>query len=394
MDLDYGDEELWWHSLKPTDTLKEITGPLYHLNIATNETIEYAIPLFGYVFPILFIIILVTNTLVVVALSKPHMRSPMNAVFIVIALCNILTALFPAPWFLYMYTFGNHYKPLTPAVACYCYYWMWADLPSLFHTVSIWLTLALAVQRYIYICHPATALTWCTMPRVLKGIAWTFVAAILHESAGFVDFAVIPEEITWKGKLPSPCLAKVADWVVEWLEPGSPEVYFSYYYLIRVILVHLCPAASLIVLNILLLREMRKSQLKRQQLVKDNMEGSEECQNLMNSYSTTLMLFVVITVFLGVHVPKAVLSIVHVIFIFTENLVNYHLMDTLFLINNFLIYVSFPMNFAIYCCMSRQFRATFKALFVWGARTATKDGYRPLSYSLVSESTCTNETVL
>lgn len=33
------------------------------------------------------------------------------------ALCDMFTLLFPAPGLLYMYTFGNHYKPLKPLAA-------------------------------------------------------------------------------------------------------------------------------------------------------------------------------------------------------------------------------------------------------------------------------------
>ncbi|KAI8433665.1 hypothetical protein MSG28_015663 [Choristoneura fumiferana] len=33
-------------------------------------------------------------------------------------------------------------------------------IPAMFHTASIWLTLALAVQRYIYVCHAPVARTW------------------------------------------------------------------------------------------------------------------------------------------------------------------------------------------------------------------------------------------
>lgn len=37
------------------------------------------------------------------------------------ALCDMFTVLFPAPGLVYMFTFGNHYKPLAPIVACYAY---------------------------------------------------------------------------------------------------------------------------------------------------------------------------------------------------------------------------------------------------------------------------------
>ncbi len=36
---------------------------------------------------------------------------------------------------------------------------------QIFHTASIWLTLALAVQRYIYVCHAPIARAWCTIAK-------------------------------------------------------------------------------------------------------------------------------------------------------------------------------------------------------------------------------------
>lgn len=38
------------------------------------------------------------------------------------ALCDMLTLVFPSPGLIYMYTFGNHFKPLTPISACHAWY--------------------------------------------------------------------------------------------------------------------------------------------------------------------------------------------------------------------------------------------------------------------------------
>jgi len=103
--------------------------------------------MYGYIVPFLLVITIIANTLIVVVLSKRHMRTPTNVVLMVMALSDMFTLLCPAPWLFYMYTFGNHYKPLYPVSACYLYYIMHEILPALFHTASIWLTLALAVQR-------------------------------------------------------------------------------------------------------------------------------------------------------------------------------------------------------------------------------------------------------
>lgn len=92
-----------------------------HMNITNEMPIAYAVPLYGYIMPFLLIITIVANTLIVVVLSKRHMRTPTNVVLMAMALCDLFTLLVPAPWLIYMYTFGNHYKPLWPRSLCYAW---------------------------------------------------------------------------------------------------------------------------------------------------------------------------------------------------------------------------------------------------------------------------------
>ena len=92
-----------------------------YINITTEMPISYAVPLYGYIMPFLLIITIIANTLIVVVLSKRHMRTPTNVVLMAMALCDMFTVLIPAPWLIYMYTFGNHYKPLWPISLCYAW---------------------------------------------------------------------------------------------------------------------------------------------------------------------------------------------------------------------------------------------------------------------------------
>ena len=151
-------------SVAYNDSYSNATPPAY-LNITADLDIRYAMPLYGYIMPFLVVVTICANTLIVIVLSKKHMRTPTNLVLMAMALSDMLTLLFPAPWLLYLYTFGNHNRPLRPLAACYAYNYMNEVIPALFHTASIWLTLALAIQRYIYVCHPPLARTWCTMDR-------------------------------------------------------------------------------------------------------------------------------------------------------------------------------------------------------------------------------------
>lgn len=95
--------------------------PLQYMNITEEMPIAYAVPLYGYIVPFLLVITIVANTLIVVVLSKRHMRTPTNVVLMAMALCDMFTLLVPSPWFIYMYTFGNHYKPLWPVSLCYAW---------------------------------------------------------------------------------------------------------------------------------------------------------------------------------------------------------------------------------------------------------------------------------
>lgn len=95
-----------------------------YINVTNELPINYAIPMYGQTMPFLLIITIIANTLIVVVLSKRHMRTPTNVVLIAMALCDMFTLLFPAPWLIYMYTLGNHYKPLWPISLCYIWFVM------------------------------------------------------------------------------------------------------------------------------------------------------------------------------------------------------------------------------------------------------------------------------
>ena len=75
-----------------------------------------------------------------------RLQSPTNLVLMTMAISDLLTVTFPAPWYLYIFTFGYD-DPVKTIEGGFAYEAMMENLPQIFHTASIWLTLALAVQR-------------------------------------------------------------------------------------------------------------------------------------------------------------------------------------------------------------------------------------------------------
>lgn len=201
---------------------------------------------------------------------------------------------------------------------------------------------------------------------------------------------VLQEEILWNNRTEYVCKIRAAYWVTEYI---TEDIYYCFYFLFRIIFVHVTPCVTLVVLNVLLFRALTLAQQKRDILLsKKNQKPA--CRKLRDSQCTTLMLIVVVTAFLIVEIPLAVVSLLHVLSsTVIKGFLDYYVANVLILFTNFLIILSYPINFAIYCGMSRQFRETFKELFIRG--TVTNRNGSSSRYSLVNgPRTCTNETVL
>ena len=331
------------------------------LNLRNIFSVGYIIPINGYVVPIIIIITVITNTLVLAVLLQKHMRNPTNVLLAAMALSDTLTGLLPLPVFIYFFSLG-HYRDFVPYDWCYPYKFLYEVIPTVFHTASIWLTVGLAAQRYIYICHPLKARTWCssTIPNVIRGTLIVYLVAFLSQVTRFIDFSYL--KITYQScmnpnKTGTVCVEIPGDWVIE-----NMTVYLNIYYWFRIIFIHLVPCTSLVVLNGLLIYAMRKAERRRMYLLNQNKNC--ESRKLMETNSTTLMLIAVVGLFLLVEFPLGVIMTVYVadntfdLEVFTAEA---YLTMTSF--SNFFILLSYPLDLFIYCGMCRQFRETFKRLF-------------------------------
>ena len=65
------------------------------------------------------------------------------------------------------------------------------------------------------------------------------------------------------------------------------DLYFSLYYVFRIVFIHLVPCSALVLLNALLVQTMRRSRVRRAQLLMMNRKS--ECRRLAESNGTTMM---------------------------------------------------------------------------------------------------------
>ena len=64
--------------------------------------------------------------------------------------------------------------------SCFLFEFCLETTPQIFHTASNWLTLALAIQRYIYVCHAPLAKTWFTMTQTRVMVIFLLSVAVMY----------------------------------------------------------------------------------------------------------------------------------------------------------------------------------------------------------------------
>lgn len=265
---------------------------------------RYSVPLQGYFSPVLVFLTVINNSLVCIVLLKPHMRSPTNAILVAMALSDMFTGLFPVPVFLYFYATERYYE-WVPYNWCFAINVFRMHIPTIFHTASIWLTMALAIQRYIYVCHSFKARTWCTTKNVVIGTIAIYAIAISSQISCFFEYRpveTIRRSMLEPNKTVSTCIMEFRPWL-----QGHVNQYYSTYYWSRIIFIHLIPCVSLVLMNALLIYAMKKAQQRRMQLLRQNKKS--ESRKLKESNCTTLMLVAVVGLFLLVEFPLGLLMV-------------------------------------------------------------------------------------
>ena len=147
--------------------------------------------------PFLIISTVVINTLVCLVLLKPHMRTTTNTILTALAASDTLTGLMPLPCYLYFYS-ARYYQQYLPFSWCFLYFCLTDFLPSIFHTTSVWLTVSLAIQRYISVCHTQLARKLCNVKNacILSLILLTF--ASLSQLGRFFEMDYKPVKLISK----------------------------------------------------------------------------------------------------------------------------------------------------------------------------------------------------
>ncbi|KAF7633988.1 hypothetical protein Mgra_00006616 [Meloidogyne graminicola] len=324
----------------------------------------------------LCIIGVIANICVVVVLLRPTMRkNPFNLFLIGIAICD---GLLMASYFIYKQIELCHplYFTFTWIVFTYSY----ALSSVLFHSASLWITVNMAVLRYLVLKSSSNSSRNWPRLNTYKAASFSIFAAILIAAVGSAP-NMLRYKISYKGELPVPdiCLANVDAYVL--IQPNFWNCTWERFsFWIAGLLLKLVPCLLLTIFMTLLVRMLVEARDRRNRLQfkqpppsslptqnngkdksvieKGNTANNSGTSNKAQAERTTAMLTIIVAVFLITELPQGIL----VVWIGVKPQVRFA-MAQLSNILDFLSLLNSSVNFLLYATMSNLFRHEFLQTF-------------------------------
>lgn len=216
-----------------------------------------------------------------------------------------------------------------------------------FHTFSNWITISLAIFRYLKVCHPKIGKKICTRKRALLTIGIVFVATTLASSPFYLYYEVYDLADHLSGY---------------WIRKTSFAVahvdYQTTLAWLYGVIFKVGPCLAMIILCSLIARNLYNADKRRGNMA----AGIDSNENRISSgYSrTTKMLIIIVVIYVVTELPIGAISFVsglqysesHFFYFLLYSYVG-DLLDTLTVING-------SVNLIVYVTMSRQYRLGFK----------------------------------
>lgn len=306
----------------------------------THQTL-FLFQIHGYASLFVCILGTIANLLNIVVLTRKEMRTPTNMILTGLAIADLLVMVDYVPFSYYMYLNKSKY---TYSLAVFTLFH--ANFSQVCHTISIWLTVIIAVWRCIAIAYPQMNRVWCKMKNTVIVIIGTYIAC---------PVVCIPQYFTYNLR----CRTVRNETAYTVYSDGSVLLRDIHYWIYG-FLMKLLPCVLLTILSLRLILALIKTKKRQKNLSNTGSKSKKQMNKEKKADRTTKMLLVVLLLFLITEFPQGILGLMNYslgdVFLRNCYLPLGDLLDILALFNS-------GINFMIYCAMSRQFRITFRMLF-------------------------------
>ena len=316
----------------------------------------------GYIAVVVCALGIILNILNIVVLTQKEMRSSVNWILCALAVSDGLTMATYLPFALRFYClYGTDPSPERNTLPAIRFMFFYAAFSVYVHTVSIWLTVILAIFRYVYIsAAPHIVKRVCSQSRAKLAIFLTYFVTLIVCIPNFLVLQV--DDVQHEG-------SNATMWIVNYRSESRTDEYLNQFnFWVQAIVVKLLPCCGLTIVSIIIVRKMNQVQRQHQKLMKTKNSASTSYkleESKKKSIRATRMLLTVVALFLLTEFPIGIMSMLSGIlpkFYYEVYSPLGDTMDILALINN-------GINFLLYCAMSKQFRETFIRIFLNPVRT-------------------------
>lgn len=296
------------------------------------ETAQYITGLI--IYPILCILGITGNILALVVLNHKDMATSTNVYLSALAVSDTFKLLNDLMYFIILVVLQSN--PLTGQITMSYVYPYAHYIFNMAVCVTAWLTISVAAERYICVCHPSKAKELCTIPRAKLICSVVFL---------FMSFLAIPSAFRYRVETIHDLKNNVTCPQVVPTALGNNDAFMIPYSWIQNSLRGIIPVFVLVFMNARIINELRKERVKGKKFSARN--------------RITLMLIVIIFMFLVCITPDAIMST-----FFGKGYVEEDsLVKGIREITDSLLAVNSAFNFLLYCSMSQAFRSTFLKIF-------------------------------
>lgn len=309
----------------------------------------------GYISVFICFFGIIANVLNIVVLTRKEMISPTNAILTGLATSDMLVMIA-----FIVYSIHYYVPPNRPDEYIFTYEWaiftlIYSHFSVIFHGISIWQTVVLAIWRYIAVSFPSKNIEWCNMYRAKIAILSVYAISPIITLPNYLAFEVAPMNIELVHPIGNQ--THVIGYNVKFSELAlqNNRLLAKMCLWMFSILTKLVPSLVLILLSYALIKAL--SETKKRRMVLKNRSSDDEGSG---PDRVTAMLLAVLLIFLITELPGGILALLlgiqgdefeHTVY---RNLGE--VIDILAVINS-------AVNFILYCTMSRLFRDTFSKLF-------------------------------
>lgn len=273
----------------------------------------------------------------------------------------------------YAFSLNSRWERLTYSYAHYIL--IHAMLSQTAHTISIFLTIILALWRYVSVCHPNNKNA--IMKRTFFAILMSYAIAPLISLPYFLSLGVYTEDIyIYAHNMTEIRNGNFSQILAE--NGGGNEMImkFTKYFVhssqfaqrhnaiflwVYSVIIKLLPCIALTYFSLQLIRALYEAKRRKEKLTGNGNVSVKLLTKKKQANRTTRMLIAVLLLFLITEFPQGIMGLFsailhHHFYTFCYQRLG-DLMDFLALLNS-------SINFILYCTMSRQFRETFTQIFI------------------------------